>query len=78
MPIGGGDQRIAVGLAHGLFQRLVNQVHAVIGRDRHEVRPQAAIGLLECGNERFVGRRIVIGGIEMRGHDDLIIINDAR
>src|SRR6202046_1575559 len=40
-------QRIAVGLAAGLLPRLVYQVHAVIGADRHEVRPHAVIGLLE-------------------------------
>src|SRR6266852_28995 len=37
-PLHGFDQRIAVGLAAGLLQRLVDQVNAVIAADRHEPR----------------------------------------
>ena len=63
----GGDQRIAVGLAAGLLQRRVHQVHAVIAADRHEIRPHAVIGFFEGGDEILVGRRIVVGRIDMRG-----------
>src|SRR5207247_10610729 len=35
--LGGGDEGIAVGLAAGLLQRLVDGVHAVIAADREEV-----------------------------------------
>src|SRR3546814_20623047 len=41
------DQRIARGVAAGGLHRLVDQVHAVIAADRHEVRPGAAVGRLE-------------------------------
>src|SRR4029079_221655 len=32
------DQRVAIGLAAGLLQRLVDQVHAVVAADREDVR----------------------------------------
>ena len=31
------DQRVAVGIAAGLLQRLIDQVHAVIGAERNEI-----------------------------------------
>src|SRR5271170_7585838 len=34
--LGGGDERIAVGLAAGLLQRLVDELHAVIAADRED------------------------------------------
>src|SRR5882757_7520420 len=37
-PLHGFNQRVAVGLAAGLFQRLVDQVNAVIAAHRHEAR----------------------------------------
>src|SRR6476469_10042969 len=37
----GADQRVAVGLPAGLFERLVDQVNAVIAADRHEARTRA-------------------------------------
>src|SRR5262245_12787780 len=37
----GGDELVAVGRAVGLLQRRVDQRHAVIAADRHEVRAQA-------------------------------------
>src|SRR3979490_2224151 len=40
-PLHGLDQRIAVGLAAGLFQGLVDQVNAVIAADGHEARARA-------------------------------------
>src|SRR5215467_9062566 len=33
-PLGGRDQRLAVRLAAGLFERFINQVHAVVAADR--------------------------------------------
>src|SRR5207247_4198620 len=43
------DQRIAVSLAAGLFQRLVDQADAVIAADRHEARALVE-GLLVGGD----------------------------
>ena len=60
-------QRVAVGIAVGLLERLVDQMHAVIGADRHEIRPHAVIGLLEGVDEGLVGGRIVIRRIDVRG-----------
>src|SRR5262245_36365784 len=34
------DQGVGVGLAAGLLERLVDQVHAVVAAERDEVRPQ--------------------------------------
>src|SRR5262245_62536057 len=50
----GLDKRVAVGPAAGFLERLVDQVHAVISPDRHEVRPQAAVCLLECHDGSLV------------------------
>src|SRR6266511_2968266 len=47
------DQRIAVGLAAGLLQRLVDQANAVIAADRHEARARAE-GLLVGGDEFLI------------------------
>src|SRR5882672_6498866 len=44
------DQRIAVGLAAGLLQRLVDQAYAVIAADRHEARARVK-GFLVGGDE---------------------------
>src|SRR6185295_18579131 len=47
------DQRVAVGDPVALAQGLIDQVHAVVAADHHEVRTNALI-LLERGNERLV------------------------
>src|SRR5437879_5774374 len=60
------DQRIAIGLAAGLLQRLVDQADAVIATDRHEARARAK-GLLIGGDEFLICRRGMRPGIEMRG-----------
>ena len=65
-PLHGRDQRIAVGLAAGLLQRLVDQVDAVIAADRHEART-AVEGLLVGGDELLVHRRRMRCGVQMRG-----------
>src|SRR5262249_49963022 len=62
----GGDQAVAVGLALGLLQRLVDEVHAVIAADRYEVRTEV-VRLLEVLDVFLVERGIVRGGIIMRG-----------
>src|ERR1039458_6193108 len=51
-PLHGFDKRIAVGLAAGLFQRLVDQVDAVIAAHGHEARA-ATEGLL-VGSDEFL------------------------
>src|SRR6266850_4040114 len=56
------DQRIAVGLAAGLLQRLVDQADAVIAADRHEARARAE-GLLVGGNEFLICRRGMRRGV---------------
>src|SRR5947208_3781899 len=48
-PLHGLDQRIAVGLAAGLLQRLVDQMNSVIAAYRHEAGPVAE-GLLVGGD----------------------------
>ena len=54
-----GDELLAVGVAAGLLQRLVDEVHAVVAADRHEVRPHAAVRLHEGVDVRLVlGRRM--------------------
>ena len=62
------DQLVAVGIAAGLLQRLVDEMQAVIGAERGEVGTQAGsflevgdIGLVE---RRIVRRRIIAGGDE--------------
>src|SRR6202158_973421 len=55
----GGDQLVAVGVAVGLLQCLVHQMHAVVAADRHEVRPHAVVGLLERRHVGLVDRRVV-------------------
>src|SRR5882762_2615691 len=62
----GLDQRIAVGLARGLLQRLIDQVNAVIAAHRHEPRARVE-GLLVGGDKSLVHRRGVRGGVQMRG-----------
>src|SRR6202035_5956716 len=52
-PLHGFDQPIAVGLAGGLLQRLVNQVNAVIAAHRHETGARVE-GLLVGRNEFLV------------------------
>ena len=63
----GRDQRVAVGLAAGLLEGLVDQVHAVVAADRHEVRPEV-VGLLEGLDVGLVLRRGVVGRVDVRGH----------
>src|SRR5215510_10141053 len=63
----GVDQGIAIGRAVGLLQRLVDQVHAVVAADRHEVRAEV-VGLLEGLYERLVLRRQVRRRVEVRRH----------
>ena len=43
--LGSGDQRVAVGLAAGLLERLVDEVHAVIAADREEVGVALELGI---------------------------------
>src|SRR4029077_13020850 len=66
--LGGGDQRIAIGLAAGLLQRLVNEVHAVVAADREDVR-KAFVIVVERLRERLALRRLVVV-VEVRRGDD--------
>src|SRR5262245_46937174 len=52
------DQRVGVGLAAGLLDRLVDQMHAVVAAERDEVWP-ISVGLLECLDIGLVGGRVV-------------------
>src|SRR5579883_1289153 len=65
-PLHGLDQLVAVGVAAGLLQRLIDQVDAVIAADRHEARALAEF-LLVGGNEILVGLRGMRRGIDVRG-----------
>src|SRR5262249_48662096 len=62
------DKAVAVGLALGLLERLVDEVHAVIAADRYEVRTEV-VRLLEVLDVFLVERGIVRGGIIMRRND---------
>src|SRR5205807_5342483 len=62
----GVDQAIAVGLALGLLECLVDRVHAVVAAERDEVRA-IAVRLLESGDVLLVGRRIVVRRIDAGG-----------
>src|SRR5207244_10742253 len=64
-PLHGLDQRITVGLAAGLLQRLVDQVDAVITADRHEARTLGE-GLPVRGDEVLVHRGWMGGGIDRK------------
>src|SRR5262245_25885649 len=44
-PLGGCDEGIAVGLAAGLLERLINEVHAVIAADREAVGVTLVFGV---------------------------------
>src|SRR5467141_1217766 len=62
---GGGDQRLAVGVAAGLLQRLVDHVHAVVAADREEVGVAAVHGvelLDELAVQRVVELVVVVPG----------------
>src|SRR5580704_12546978 len=62
------QQRVSAGVALGLFQRLIDEPHPVIGRNRHEVRPNAVVGLLERLDEGLVLRRIVSDRVMVGRH----------
>ena len=65
---GGIDQRIAVGLAAGLLQRQVDQVHAVVAADREEVG--VALEFRPVGlHELIVQLRVVTIVVVARGDD---------
>src|SRR5574337_280911 len=57
--LGGGDEGVTAGVAVGLLQRLVDQVHAVVGAHRHEVRPVVLVGLGVGRGEGLVLRRVM-------------------
>src|SRR5687768_943199 len=62
----GIDERFAAGTVR-LLEALVDEVHAVVATDRHEVRAYAACGLLEGVDESLVFRAVVGRGIMVRG-----------
>src|SRR6185437_2365733 len=65
--LGGGDEFVAFGGAVRLLQHFIDEVHAVIAADRHEVRPPVGIGLLEGADIGLVLRRIMRRRIDARG-----------
>jgi hypothetical protein len=65
---GGVDERLAVGLAAGLLQRGVDQVHAVIAADREEVGIAVEIGIVGC-HEFFVQFRVMVGVVVTASDD---------
>src|SRR4051794_12537508 len=60
----GPDQQVAVGLACGFPQHLVDEVHAVIGADADEVGAKAGIRRPERHHIILVGFGAMIGRIE--------------
>ena len=64
----GGDQRLAVGLATGLLQRLVDQMHAVPAADREYIGAAVELGPV-CLHERLVHRRLVLPSVVKHGSD---------
>src|SRR5215470_2339598 len=64
----GADEAVAIGLAAGLLQGLVDEAHAVVAADREEVRVAFELGI-ECGDELLVHGGIV-GEVVMEGRDD--------
>src|SRR5262249_23888390 len=54
------EQRFAVGLAAGLFQRLVDEMHGIVAADGDEVRT-LAVSLLKARDEGLVQRRVMHG-----------------
>ena len=65
------DQGVAAGVAVGLLQRLVDQVHAVIAADREEVRVAAVVGRLIGGDELLVHRVVALQRV-VEGGDDAV------
>src|SRR5579884_1445736 len=57
--LGGSNQGIAVGLARGLLQGGVDQVHAIVAADGEEIRVAMVIVVVGL-HERLVQRRLVI------------------
>src|SRR5262249_34695213 len=64
----GGDELVALGLAVGLLQRLVDEMHAVIAAERDEVGAEV-VRLLERLDISLVHRRVVQRGVLMRRDD---------
>ena len=67
-PLGSGDERSAIGLAAGLLQRLVDEVHAVIAADREEVG--VALELRVEGLDEFLVELVVEIVVVVPGGDD--------
>src|SRR4029079_11634402 len=61
-----GDQRVAVGLAAGLLQRLVDGVHAVVTADREHIGVTLELGVVGS-DEGLVIFRLVVEVVVERG-----------
>ena len=60
MPLAASTSAVAAGVAIGLLQRLVDEVHAVIAADREEVRAAAHVGVAIGVDELLVGRIVAL------------------
>src|SRR5712691_133763 len=58
-PLGGADQRGSIGVAAGLLQRLVDEVHPVVATNRIDIRVAPSVGLVEGPDESPVQRGVV-------------------
>ena len=68
-PLGGRDQRVAVGLAAGLLERLVDDVHAVIAADREDSRGCACTSALKAATKALFSFEVmVVVVVERRDH----------
>ena len=54
MPFIAARSCIAVSRAVGLLERVIDEAHAVVTADRHEIRAHTVVGLLESRDEGLV------------------------
>ncbi len=64
----GAHERVAAGIAIGLLEGIIDEMHSMIAADREEVRSHARVGFSESIDIGAVCRRRVMGRIEMGRH----------
>ena len=68
MPFMAAISAVAVGLAAGLLQRLVDQVHAVVAADRDEVRAGSCCAFLNAATYSLFIGELCSGRVDAGGH----------